>query len=607
MQAIILAAGMGTRLKELTRNNTKCMIDISGKKLIDYTIDCLLKHNIRKIIIVTGYCDDNLENHLTIQYPTIPISFVNNPLYSQTNNIYSLFLAKEYLNEDDTILLESDLIFEEKIISRLLSDPYPNLSVVAPYQYWMSGTMVELDKERRITSFILKSAFEQTNTSQYYKTVNIHKFSKKFSRNRYIPFLEAYTKAFGNSQYYEEVLGILTQIEKTELKGLPLENEKWYEIDDVQDYQVAQTLFSAEKNILNNYKEHYGGYWRFPDMIDFCYLVNPFFPTKQILEEIKQFSITLLTSYPSGSQVNNRLAANFFNISPDCIVLANGASELIKALMNILRGKTGIIYPTFEEYPNCLEEQAKVCYTVNSDNFSYGSKDIKEYFEDKDISSLLLINPDNPSGNMIEKKQVLDLLLWAGERNIFMLLDESFIDFSGNGQEDTLLDNKIIQDNPHLAIIKSVSKSYGVPGIRLGILATSNKDIIDQVNKQLPIWNINSYGEFFMQIIDRYRNDYKQACIRFMEEREYIYSELCKITYLRVIPSKANYFLCEVTSQYSSKELTRKLLLEYNIFIKDCSDKKGIKNKEYVRVAIKDRFNNNKLLTALKMLRNENK
>lgn len=607
MQAIILAAGMGARLKELTQNNTKCMIEVAGKKLIDHTINCLLKHNINKIIIVTGYCGDNLREYLTNQYPKTPITFVHNPLYSQTNNIYSLSLVKNHLEENDTILLESDLIFEDKIMTRLLTDQYPNLSVVAPYQYWMNGTMVELDKERRITSFISKSTFEQSDTCQYYKTVNIHKFSKEFSKNRYIPFLEAYIKAFGNNQYYEEVLNVLTLIDKIELKGLAVENEKWHEIDDIQDYHVAQTLFSTEEDALNNYRKHYGGYWRFPNLIDFCYLVNPFFPTRQMQNEIKQFSATLLTSYPSGSNVNNRLAAKLFDINPDHILLANGASELIKILMSIIEGKVGVIFPTFEEYPNCLDKKRIVPFYVDNTDFTYTSNDIKEYFDDKNISCLLLINPDNPSGNLIGKSLVLELLSWAKERNISILLDESFIDFSDAENQESLLRNEILQNNPRLIIIKSISKSYGVPGIRLGILATWNKNIIDLVKKQLPIWNINSYGEFFMQIIDKYKDDYQSARQYFIEEREYLYNAVSQITYLRIIPSKANFFLCEVISKYSSQELTQKLLSEYNILIKDCSVKKGLKGKHYIRIAIMNRCDNDKLLTALNNLDYENK
>ena len=110
MQAIILAAGMGRRLGEFTKNNTKCMVEVSGTKLIDRFIRQLSKYNLSRIIIVTGYKGENLVEYIGNRYDNnVKIEFLNNPIYDKTNNIYSLALAKEEMCKDDTILLESDL------------------------------------------------------------------------------------------------------------------------------------------------------------------------------------------------------------------------------------------------------------------------------------------------------------------------------------------------------------------------------------------------------------------------------------------------------------------------------------------------------------------
>ena len=121
MQAIILAAGMGRRLGELTQNNTKCMLEVNGIRLIDRYLIQLAKYNLDRIIIVVGYEGQKLIDYIQANYPDRNIEFVNNPIYDKTNNIYSLALAKEYLCNDDTILMESDLIVEDAIIDKLVN------------------------------------------------------------------------------------------------------------------------------------------------------------------------------------------------------------------------------------------------------------------------------------------------------------------------------------------------------------------------------------------------------------------------------------------------------------------------------------------------------
>lgn len=280
MQAIILAAGMGKRLGELTQDNTKCMVKVHSKTLIERMLEHLAKTEINRIILVIGYKGENAKALLGDSFQDKPIFYIHNPSYDKTNNIYSLYLAKEYLAEDDTILLESDLIFSDIILKKLLADPYPNLAVVAKHQSWMDGTVVTLDKNNNILNFIPKKAFQFKDIDSYFKTVNIYKFSKDFSTQKYIPFLEAHCKALGNNEYYEQVLRVISLLDKPDLKAFPIEEEKWYEIDDKQDLENAEALFSDEQDAPGLYGQRFGGYWRFPFLTDFCYLVNPFFLLK---------------------------------------------------------------------------------------------------------------------------------------------------------------------------------------------------------------------------------------------------------------------------------------------------------------------------------------
>ncbi len=604
MQAIILAAGMGKRLGELTKANTKCMVEVNGVSLIDRALTSLSRLGLSRVVIVIGYEGKKLMDYIGNRYnDRLRIEYVENSIYDRTNNIYSLALAKRQLQEDDTILLESDLIFEERMLSLLVDNSYPNLALVAKYETWMDGTMVRIDDDLNIVSFVPKKAFNYSEIQYYYKTCNIYKFSKEFSRNQYVPFLEAYSKAMGDNEYYEQVLRVLTMLDKSELKALPITDEKWYEIDDIQDHEIAETIFSSQEALLDNLSHRYGGYWRFPQLKDFCYLVNPYFPTTRMKDEIRANFDVLLTGYPSGMTVNSLLGGKYFGLRQQYVCVGNGAAELIKCLMeNHVIGKVGMVFPTFEEYPNRLCPDGIIRYVPDNPDFAYNAGNLMRFFNDKDIKTLLLVNPDNPSGNYIEKNDVLSLVHWCRERNICIVVDESFVDFTENHNENTLLRNDILEENGNLVVIKSISKSYGVPGLRLGIIASSKKELITEMRKEVSIWNINSFGEFYMQIFNKYDKDYQNACDKFIMERSLFYKELCKVSYLRVVPSSANFFLCEVVSRFSSKELTELLLSNYNVLIKDCGTKKAFDGRQYVRIAIRDHTDNNLLAGILKRL-----
>lgn len=590
---------MGKRLGDLTKDNTKCMVKVNGVPLIDRLLTQLSRFSLVKVIIVIGYEGKKLRDYIGQEYKGLAIEYIENSIYNTTNNIYSLSLAKQQLQEDDTLLIESDLIFEDSLFDMILNSPDPNVALVDKYETWMDGTMVHLDEENNIVNFVPKKTFKYSDVGSYYKTVNVYKFSKEFSRSKYVPFLEAYSIAWGNNEYYEQVLRVITLLDNTDLKALPLTGEKWYEIDDVQDLDIAETLFADSSGKLSLYQKRFGGYWRFPGLLDFCYLVNPYFPSRKMREEMKANFDTLLTEYPSGMGVNSLLASKYFGVKKEYICVGNGAAELIKSLMSYLDGNLGVIYPTFEEYPNRRESRTIISYIPDNTDFSYTVEDIQLYFEHKDISSLLLVNPDNPSGNFISKTDLLELAFWAKRRNIHLIVDESFVDFAMDGLNSSLLYNELLESYPNLIVMKSISKSYGVPGLRLGVLATSDIELISWMKTNVAIWNINSFAEFYMQIFGKYESDYKMACEKFVAERSRFFKSLQRISFLRVIPSQANYFLCEVTNKYTSSELTRILLCENDILIKDCGTKKTFGGRNYIRIAVRGKEENNKLVEVL--------
>lgn len=611
MQALILAAGMGKRLGKYTSNNTKCMLKINNKTLIERAIEALVDSGIKKLILVVGYKGENVKKYLLQDCKNpiikeIELVFIDNPIYDKTNNIYSLYLAANEFKKDDTILLESDLIYEPELIKRIAKNKEKNLVSVAKYEQWMDGTVVKLCEETgNITEFIEKKSFDYNEIDKYYKTVNIYKFGKQFINKEFIPFLSAYIKAYGENEYYELILKIIAHVSRSSLKALDVSDLSWYEIDDSQDLDIATCLFSTGEEKLTNFQKRYGGYWRFNNLLDYCYLVNPYYPTKNLLNKINYFSQTLISQYPSGQNVNCICASRIFNdVDTDHIVVGNGAAELISTLGQIISQKMFLLgqkmflpASAFNEYSRCFTDCQISKYDLSRDDYSYKMSTLKSALTQNDI--LCIVNPDNPTGAFIEEKDILSLLSKAKSQNKIIIFDESFIDFSAPDKRYTLIKDDILNNYPNLIVVKSISKSYGVPGIRLGVLATSNTNIIQDIKQKLPVWNINSYGEYFLQIANLYKSDYALACDKIAEERERMTEKLQKTlpSKCHVYPSEANFLMLDL-GDINSTELTIKLL-DNNIFIKDLKTKSAFKNKNFIRLAIRTKEENDRLIQSI--------
>lgn len=598
MQAIILAAGMGKRLKELTQNSTKCMVKVNGVTLIDRMLHQIEKQHLSRIIIVVGYEGQKLIDYIGTLGIQTPIIYINNPIYDKTNNIYSLALAKDWLVKDDTLLFESDLIFEDSVLETLVNDPRDTLALVDKYESWMDGTCVKLGEDDSIEAFVPGKKFKFSEIKEYYKTVNLYKFSKHFSETHYVPFLEAYQSALGQNEYYEQVLRVITMLDDPEIKAKRLEGQRWYEIDDIQDLDIAESIFTPDDDErVKLLQGRYGGYWRYPKLLDFCYLVNVYYPPERMKDELRANFDTLLTEYPSGMAVNSLLAAKNFGVHQENILVGNGAAELIKSLMSHLTGTVGFIRPTFDEYPNRYDRENSVDFTPDNQDYSYTADDLIAYFGEHKVDTLIVINPDNPSGNYIPKSDLLRLIEWSKAAGMKLLIDESFVDFADE-LDNTLIEQDLLAANPHLYVMKSISKSYGVPGLRLGVLASGDTDTIAEMKKDVSIWNINSFGEFYMQIAEKYKKDYTAALVKFREERARFQSELATVKGVRVIPSQANFIMVELEKGIDPKELLKRLLIKHNMLIKELTTKTNGRN--YLRLAVRDTTDNDELVTAMK-------
>ncbi|MDR2632820.1 MAG: aminotransferase class I/II-fold pyridoxal phosphate-dependent enzyme [Treponema sp.] len=299
---------------------------------------------------------------------------------------------------------------------------------------------------------------------------------------------------------------------------------------------------------------------------------------------MKAYFKELLFQYPSGLNTENLLSAKMFNIEKDCMLTGNGAAALICFLSGIIEGTIGVVYPAFNEYTDRFCNNTIVSFTP--DDFRYTRDDLIRLSSQCDV--LVLINPDNPSGNYICRNDVLLFIAYCNQNNKILILDESFIDFCDAEEEPSVLTQETLNKYPNLMVIKSLSKSYGIPGIRLGVLASGNRSVIKQIRKNIPVWNINS-----LRLC--------AVCKKITEERCRFKEELEKTGLLIVYFSQANYFLCKINADITASQLARRMLSEYAMFIKDLSGKKGIPDDNFLRIApaIRGRMDNDRLVQVL--------
>ena len=599
MQSIILAAGLGSRLGELTKECTKCMVKINGITLIERMLRQLDRYGMDRIIIITGYKGDILKDYVQNLRINTPVVFVDNSDYRHTNNIYSLWLTREFLEEMDSLVLESDMIFEDRVIEKMLAVDNGCGTFVARPRPWMDGSIVKLDKDNNIVYFVDDEEVKRIDPSYYHKIVSIYKFKKRYVSEKYMTYLNEYVKKNKDNNLYESLLKVIDLDVEKKIPAEILDEEQWYEINDIQDMDIAESMFADGNEKVRKYLQRYGGYWRYPAMRDFCYLVNPYFPNERFMNEMKSNFDVIVREYPSGMAVNSLLAGHFFGVRTENICVGNGTAELIKSLMENISGNIGMVYPTFEEYPHRKKDVEVIPYYVVDKDFDYSVDDIMSYYEGKDISAIVLVNPDNPSGHFISKKDILRLEDWCRSKGRKLIVDESFIDFVEDDEWHTLLDMEVLLNHPSLIVLKSISKSFGVAGLRLGVIATADTDLIAFMKKDVAIWNINSFAEYYLQIIEKYRDDYYEAMEKFKEVRRRYLDKLSKIKGFKVYPSQANYVMCHIENSVTSTELADILLNRYNVLIKNLASKEGLNKGNYVRLSVKSDEENDYIVNAL--------
>jgi len=585
--ACILAAGTGSRLKGLTDNNTKCMVKLpNGRRIIDTLIDNLLSAGIVDIVVVTGYKSECLIKYLNKTFENANFIYVHNERYSTTNNIFSFKLAIPYLkNASSVVVCESDVWVEKHSFLSFINAPHDNVILVSDFEYWMDGTCVILDEQEIVVQgFVSKSDIHKNINNKLHKTVNFCKLSGEFLNKVYRLFIEAYVNSFGDNAYYEDVFKVIAtaQVKLFTAYSIPLGT--WMEIDDEDDLYRAGELLADGANRNEILVKRFGGFWKQSEMCDLSLLVTPFFPPHGMLVELQSLLPKVITRYPSSRLIIERILSKHLPVESNMVTLANGASELITVLPKVFPGiEFNIVAPAFKEYARALNGNIEI---NDRDVFCVTLSESIVDIAHNSTGGVIVVNPNNPTGELVQRSTLINVLEILNKSNRYMILDESFIDFSED--DASLMRKEILEQYHNLIIIKSYGKSFGVPGLRLGIAVSANIDILNRIRSALPIWNISSLAEVFLEILPRYEAQFDASRQRLILERKWLKDKL-ELLGLHIFPSQANFLLMLIPDNIDIKSLIS-YFISNDVLLKHISYNDGSSSvANFIRIAIGDR------------------
>lgn len=585
MIAIILAAGLGNRMLPLTENTHKTLLKIGNVPIINRIIDSLIPYNLSKIYIVTGYKHKELSGHIHDNYSQLPIEFIYNENYAITNNIYSLSLGLDKIIElDDCILIESDLVYKPEILHNLMiTNKHDNVALVSKYQNGLDGTVVELDNNKRIINVIPTHLQNQyKNLYHTYKTINIYKFKKDFLE-KYKLFLNWYSKTVNDNCYYELILGLLIYMKEVDFYSELIDVADWSEVDTPNDLELCEFKFSDKK--IEILEKNFGGYWKYPDIIDFYFIRNMHYPSNAFLSEMQSQLPQLLQNYGSKFDVVNKKLSYFLLENENNLCILNGLSQVYPFLKKKYHNKISLIpSPTFGEYLNISNNVVKY-----QDNIGY------KYTEMEGILSLVdnifVVNPNNPTGTLFDLNNLKKYIKKYSDKLFF--IDESFIDFA---PENSIV--PFIKENrcTNVIVLKSLSKVMGLPGLRLGYVYTLNTHFLSELKKYLPIWNNNSVAEYYLEMALKYKIEYKNSILTTIEDRKLLIADLSKISEITTYETHGNYILISINNKYKDFQLK---LLDKGIFIKDVTSKFKNPQEQFYRIAVRNKIENKLLYSEI--------
>jgi threonine-phosphate decarboxylase len=342
------------------------------------------------------------------------------------------------------------------------------------------------------------------------------------------------------------------------------------------------------------------GYEKAKDIVDFCFIANPYYPTPGMLEDLQRSLPNLIKSYPSSNPLmSQKHLAAVLNVDPERLIIGNGATELISLIDMTLIDRIAVPIPTFGEYIEKMKDlrNAELYALDPEDGYQLRLDHYLAWVDHRKLECLLVINPGNPTGQFIPLEEMTEFLHRA--RNLeLVIVDESFIDFAGDPIPSLL---PLADRFTNLLIVRSMSKHCGVPGLRLGYCYSANLYILNRLRRFLPTWNLNTLAQYFLSLLPDADAAYHEGRKRLIDDVKHLYEDLRTIPRLKVYPTGANFLLFKVLNGMTANELQTSLLVDHEMYVRDCSNKLGM-DAFHIRVASQGREKDTRLVEALRTL-----
>ena len=354
--------------------------------------------------------------------------------------------------------------------------------------------------------------------------------------------------------------------------------------------------YSTAQERYDFVSSQHGGYWRH-DFIDHNYLYNLYFPPEKFFSHLTRQIHQLVLNYPIAQKDLAGLVGDLIDQPPERLVVGNGAAELIKIIAG-MGHKLIVPVPSFNEYANAAPAGSVVEFALEAPSFQLDvDKFAAEAIRYK-AGLAVVVSPNNPTSLLVPKVELIRLLKKLADHDCMLIVDESFIDFAEDRDRETLATE--LDNYPNLAIFKSMSKAYGICGIRIGYMLTANSDFAAKVRQGLHIWNINGFAEEFLRLAPQYRQEFSDSCTKVKADRDHFYDQLKNIPGMTVYRPDANYIFCRLPDHAASgPEITEKLFVKHNIYIKHCQGKTMPQSDRYLRIASRTQAENKRLVEAL--------
>ncbi|PIW36747.1 MAG: aminotransferase [Candidatus Kerfeldbacteria bacterium CG15_BIG_FIL_POST_REV_8_21_14_020_45_12] len=342
--------------------------------------------------------------------------------------------------------------------------------------------------------------------------------------------------------------------------------------------------------------------------VDACFLSNPY-ATDLFMQSMQEDLIDtgklrdVLEFYPTHNSGLAEVIGPQLGVDSKNIFVANGAIEIIQAVLHrFVRGSVVLSIPTFSSYYEFAPEGVKpVFYELSKENdFALDVSDYVKFVRENGAGAAILINPNNPTGTYLTQVQVGELLEELQDLSV-VIIDESFIHFASEGDDTIPSVGKLISKYPNLVVIKSMSKDFGIAGVRAGYGILSS-DRVAELLENGYLWNSSGLAEYFFRLYaqEDFQNKYGQVRQRYINEMKKFGEELGAINGIRVYPSQANFYLCEIENGMSADDFFIAMLSRFGVYVRTCTDKIGLEKGAFVRIACRTEVENAKIIEAVK-------